>query len=460
MFSAFLSISSAFSATLPDGYTELEYLTSIQSKQYIEDTTFQTINTGVIEIKTKSLAYNTRFVGFGDSSKSNVSIALATNWTWMSSYKDVPASYSSWNDVYNNVDYNSSPTFVFRYEFTNGTQKLYINGTLNKTFNQTKGTDTYNFRLFNVTPAASAINGTNTIYYCKVYDGSGNLLREYIPALRNSDNVLGMYDTVTNTFFTNQGTGTFVAGLVVNLPCDYRSLEYIENTFINTGIIPNNSLLSFDVDFQLTDSDFSDAKCVIGAGNYGGDVGGRICFGVFEGYWVNMQPGTNWNKFAPVSYDRKLCNWTIDGSAGTSIISGDLSSSVTSAQHFGYNLPEEKSWRKTNIRIWRIPAKIYNVKIKLDNVLVRDFVPAKRISDNAIGMYDVVSDTFFVDSGTTYIAGPEMVSNNGCQVVNINWGGLEEPDATGMCVYGETFTAPSVTPTAETGYKFLGWRPI
>jgi len=49
------------------------------------------------------------------------------------------------------------------------------------------------------------------IYYAKIYY-AGTIVRDFIPARRNSDNVLGMYDTVTNTFFTNDGTGTFVAG--------------------------------------------------------------------------------------------------------------------------------------------------------------------------------------------------------------------------------------------------------
>lgn len=38
------------------------------------------------------------------------------------------------------------------------------------------------------------------------------LVGDFIPAIRNSDNVVGMYDTVSGTFFTNAGTGVFVAG--------------------------------------------------------------------------------------------------------------------------------------------------------------------------------------------------------------------------------------------------------
>lgn len=37
-------------------------------------------------------------------------------------------------------------------------------------------------------------------------------VKNVIPCRRKSDNVLGMYDIVTNTFYTNQGRGTFIAG--------------------------------------------------------------------------------------------------------------------------------------------------------------------------------------------------------------------------------------------------------
>lgn len=49
------------------------------------------------------------------------------------------------------------------------------------------------------------------IYYFTLSD-NGSPVRNMIPAKRNSDNVLGMYDTVSQTFFTNAGGGTFVAG--------------------------------------------------------------------------------------------------------------------------------------------------------------------------------------------------------------------------------------------------------
>ena len=46
---------------------------------------------------------------------------------------------------------------------------------------------------------------------------NGDLKRNFIPARRDSDGKIGMYDMVSRTFFTNAGTGEFIAGPVVNL---------------------------------------------------------------------------------------------------------------------------------------------------------------------------------------------------------------------------------------------------
>ena len=55
-------------------------------------------------------------------------------------------------------------------------------------------------------------------------------------------------------------------------------------------------------------------------------------------------------------------------------------------------------------------TRIYECKIWNDSTLIRNFVPAKRIEDNAIGMYDKVSKTFYQNSGSgTFGVGEEIV---------------------------------------------------
>ena len=41
---------------------------------------------------------------------------------------------------------------------------------------------------------------------------NGESIRNFIPAKRNKDNVIGMYDVIEGKFYTNAGTGTFTAG--------------------------------------------------------------------------------------------------------------------------------------------------------------------------------------------------------------------------------------------------------
>ncbi len=51
------------------------------------------------------------------------------------------------------------------------------------------------------------------MYDCSI-EVNSVLLRDFVPCIRQSDQAVGMYDTVTNTFFENSGTGSFTAGPV------------------------------------------------------------------------------------------------------------------------------------------------------------------------------------------------------------------------------------------------------
>lgn len=54
---------------------------------------------------------------------------------------------------------------------------------------------------------------------CAIYDFQyiqNNIVMHLIPCYRKSDGVIGMYDTVSHSFFTNAGTGTFTKGADIN----------------------------------------------------------------------------------------------------------------------------------------------------------------------------------------------------------------------------------------------------
>lgn len=49
------------------------------------------------------------------------------------------------------------------------------------------------------------------LYSCQIYD-NGTLVRDFKPCYRKRDKVGGIYDTVSGTFYENQGTGNFLIG--------------------------------------------------------------------------------------------------------------------------------------------------------------------------------------------------------------------------------------------------------
>lgn len=49
------------------------------------------------------------------------------------------------------------------------------------------------------------------IYSCGIYD-NGTLVRDFVPVIRSTDNVAGLYDIVEGNFYASSGTGNFVAG--------------------------------------------------------------------------------------------------------------------------------------------------------------------------------------------------------------------------------------------------------
>ena len=71
----------------------------------------------------------------------------------------------------------------------------------------------YNYFLFafNYLNNQKYYTGHAKIYSAKLWNGD-TLVRDFIPAIRNEDDEIGMYDRVNDVFYTNNGTGTFTIG--------------------------------------------------------------------------------------------------------------------------------------------------------------------------------------------------------------------------------------------------------
>lgn len=63
----------------------------------------------------------------------------------------------------------------------------------------------------------------NVVGYCKIYNFkvytdsmATTPIYEYIPAIRNADGEIGIYDIINDVFYTNAGTGTFLYETLLN----------------------------------------------------------------------------------------------------------------------------------------------------------------------------------------------------------------------------------------------------
>ena len=185
--------------TIPAGYTELEY---------VESSGTQRINTNIMVhsgisveavVQGKSGTERSVFLGFG-CDKSGTYIAddgtqfyMTYFWSGISSLNKTLVT-STW--VGNNGEITQTGTIG------NKSMAPYTSSVISYDY----------LKFFGCSAGGS--NWSGRFYYVKVYD-NGTLSNNFIPARRNSDNAVGFYDTVSETFKTNSGTGTFIAGPAV-----------------------------------------------------------------------------------------------------------------------------------------------------------------------------------------------------------------------------------------------------
>lgn len=100
------------------------------------------------------------------------------------------------------------------YDKTGSKRTLYVNGVSSeKSYTRTIANNNRTILVFAgyYTSGAKQYFYLGKIYYIK-YKEDGVLIFDYVPAIRDSDSVVGMYDLVSNTFLTNAGSGTFSYG--------------------------------------------------------------------------------------------------------------------------------------------------------------------------------------------------------------------------------------------------------
>lgn len=193
-------------AILPAGYTRLEYIESTGT-QWMFIYTMETSDIDYeIDFMFDNLQSTNNFVGvLGYNMNYQLCIVRATSeWSIGNANSGVIAlsnhKYHA-NGIISNTASNT--TYYIDNQLINVQRAMGYN------------TPIHLFTTSTLQEAESSINYnmSGKIYHCVLKNHStGNKLIDLNPAKRNSDNVVGMYDTISGQFFTNAGTGTFIAG--------------------------------------------------------------------------------------------------------------------------------------------------------------------------------------------------------------------------------------------------------
>ena len=235
-------------AALPAGYTELDYIAS-SGTQYID--------TGVVP------QANTRVVC--DFQFSSVPSGLNWRCGWGSQQSKEAFLFGSAGDQPNFIAYVSSdwtisdtgvPLDAARHVFdlARGSLKFDNNefatvATLGNTAES--GQTLYLFAGHVEWTAAVTYYCNMKIYSCQIYSGD-TPVRDFVPARRDSDDAVGLYDTVNDVFYMNDGVGSFIASSAST--STYTAVEYIQsdgNQYIDTQFTMGSTHAA-TLDFQLT----------------------------------------------------------------------------------------------------------------------------------------------------------------------------------------------------------------
>ena len=377
--------------TVPAGYTQLEY---------IEATGTQYINTGV------STAARWEFdIQFTPSDSRQLMGYSTSGWMYWGAHD--ATSYELEGQVINGVTTGERHTIV--HDFTNKLLTIQDIDTKINTTNAPDGT----YTIFSL---GSGFTCCAKLYRCKcVQDGS--LIRDFIPAMRNSDGAIGLVDVSNNVFYGNAGSGVFF--------CNYTWLDYIESTgtqYIDTGVVMSatHGLKGEMVSMPSTNTirqmyGVYESPATFGFGY--GSSSLRFEWGSSKRTTITEAPYSE-----PTTY--KVEHNYLNSSV---IRVNDIDYGATSRS--GGTLPLYIFASNENGVASRFSnTRIKSLQITEGNTIVRDFKPC--IVSGQVGMYDIVTKTFYGNSGSgSFRAGYkggdyqwiDYIQNNGTEYIDTGY---------------------------------------
>ena len=167
---------------------------------------------------------------------------------------------------------------------------------------------------------------------------------------------------------------------IVQIPDEYQEVEYLEGTgtqYIDTGVFINST--TDIVDMQIAPTQGNADVSVFGYYGYEDTCEFGLLANKFRSN-VKATSGSTYNVNQKYNINYSSGNWSVDG---TQITNGNSSSTgIKSAYLFARNY---------NASLKQSPVRVYSLKIKRNNEIIRNLVPVARKSDNKPGMLDMAN---------------------------------------------------------------------
>ena len=179
--------------SLPSGYKQLEYIQS-SGTQWIDTGVKPTVATTIIVgLKIFEATGDSVIGNMGESDDNDYRLFNYSN----NIYYDMASSRINGGTFANNTRYD----FVMGNFFVNQGSSRVLTGT-----DITSFSTSVNVFIFK----GATVNAKGNIYYFKMYNGA-NLVRDMVPC-KTPQGAVGMYDLQNNKYYSNGGTGAFIAG--------------------------------------------------------------------------------------------------------------------------------------------------------------------------------------------------------------------------------------------------------
>lgn len=251
------------------------------------------------------------------------------------------------------------------------------------------------------------------IYLCHIYSGKGTnyMKRRFIPAKRTSDGVSGLLDILNCKFYESLGEPWIAGPEIGPMPNfslkDYDFLETADSsndTYLDTGFIPNQ-------DTRLV----MEIKKIANTETYHQFIfcsrnSPKPSYGI-----IKVQNSNIWrDDYANSSVN--VSNALNGGASLTQRMLIDKNKNYTNMGNCGVShtytnftlnntLVLYGAHQKNSELLMDIDMSLYWCRIYDNGVLIRNYYPAQRKTDNAVGLYDFVNSTFTLPVSGTLTAG-------------------------------------------------------